>query len=338
MRFSSVLLVLMTFSCSGSGPSPSSSVFAEEELAATSDVDGTATFSAAPSADKTTVLKPSSGAIAGASISLPPGSLSVATDITISVGDDLATEDNATAAGTSSAESAGPTVAIVSTQPIKVSSAAPLAISLPLSGGGLWLADKHVTVFFSVESKSGAKAAGAFATELVTIKDGKASIQLVTDVEIVKASFQPAYVSAPVTATVSKVVQPESTSGSETGTAETPGTLQLVSVCPSVGSVLAQGEKIKLQFSESVDLNDDGVETTFGASPSNTIDPTIEFRTATYLNDTFLLYQEPKWVGGDTITYTFKGLRSTSGKVFSGLFTWTVSTNISATGSGCTYP
>lgn len=179
----------------------SSSLYA---IPSTDSGDGSTTGYLQPGSTTTQVLSASgSSAVAGASISFPPGSIGISTSITMEQGASVATSLSATQLGVGSVTSAAAAVHVSSSTALDTG--APFTISLPLptstslTGNSMVLADPYakLVVFYKCNWVSADKKyLGFIVRDGITIDGGLAKVDLSHF-----GSFQTAYVStAPTTA------------------------------------------------------------------------------------------------------------------------------------------
>ncbi len=148
---------------------------------ATTEQNGVVKASVQPSAELTQVMRASDqSAIVGSSVSFPPGSLAVATEVTLSVGENLASDAilKPLALGTEVASS-GPSMEIRSS--VEMDAAAPfvIALSLPPEAAGLKLTDglANLLVLYKVKIQAtGEKITGLIPRSEIQIKDGFAIV------------------------------------------------------------------------------------------------------------------------------------------------------------------
>lgn len=121
-------------------------------------------------------------AVAGTSVAFPPGTLSVSTEVSLAVGESLATNDLASQLDLGTTVShAGQPIAILSS--VAMDAQTPFTISLAVPDNtGLHLADDpyaNIAVFYKVSkaAEGGAGYVGVFTRAQITVSNGKAAFE-----------------------------------------------------------------------------------------------------------------------------------------------------------------
>lgn len=152
----------------------------EQVIVATREVDGAVIAALDPNSTAIQLVQaPSTGEIAGTEVAFPPGSLAIATEVTIQEGAQLGDETTLAALDIGSGlTSSGASVSITSSESIDASQ--PFTVSLPLPAtAGLVEADyNNLVVLYKVSKVSeGSDFYGVFPRDMLSIVDGKVKFE-----------------------------------------------------------------------------------------------------------------------------------------------------------------
>ncbi len=192
------------------------------------DENGVATGSITSESGVTQVLYASSdSSIAGSSISFPPGSLAIDTDVSISVGATIASDETISELGLdNSITAAAPPVTFFSSVALDAAQAFTISLPLPDSSGlRLQESDTNIVVFYKVNKVvGGGFFTGIIATENIALDKGYAVVSTNHF-----GTFQVAYLKRKLTSSV------------EVASAETPA-LPTVEAIPPVKTVVTKSQ------------------------------------------------------------------------------------------------
>ncbi len=149
----------------------------KRQAAISSDVDGVLTAAIDPSSGETqTISASANSAVAGSGITFPPGSIAIATEITIQEGSQIA----ANVAGevgmeTGSIQAYGAPVMITSSVPVDAGQPFTIALSIPGAAQLVQDGEKYYAIMYVVDIVNEArKVSGVVPTSQIRISDGKA--------------------------------------------------------------------------------------------------------------------------------------------------------------------